>query len=244
MVYVDRGGGAYEQRAVRLGRAGDEFWEVLDGVASGERVVTTASMLVDAQAQLNAVVAGTEAGSATAVAPAPPGGTNAPGGSNAAAPALTEPLPALTEAQRKAAMEFIAQTARLSEALAADSVANFNTEAARVHALLPDLVRAFDSAGPWRRWLQEIEAAGHLMEAAEIKEARKMFHPLSEAVSGWAAVLRRQQAGFGAWKIYRCPMTKDSFPGAPRTGNWIQAGASIRNPYFGAEMLDCGSEVK
>ena len=71
-----------------------------------------------------------------------------------------------------------------------------------------------------------------------------MFHPLSEALTAWAAALRRQELGFNTYKIYRCPMTKDSFPGAPRTGHWIQAGGSVRNPYFGAEMLDCGSEVK
>ena len=33
-------------------------------------------------------------------------------------------------------------------------------------------------------------------------------------------------------------------PGAPRTAEWLQLAAPIRNPYFGAEMLDCGSEVK
>jgi hypothetical protein len=31
---------------------------------------------------------------------------------------------------------------------------------------------------------------------------------------------------------------------SPRTAEWLQLAAPIRNPYFGAEMLDCGSEVK
>ncbi len=39
-------------------------------------------------------------------------------------------------------------------------------------------------------------------------------------------------------------MTKDAFAGAPRTAEWIQFDLPIRNPYFGAEMLDCGSEGK
>jgi len=54
VLYVDKGGGAYEQRRLRLGRAGDDEYEVLDGVADGERVVTQGGMLIDAQAQLNA----------------------------------------------------------------------------------------------------------------------------------------------------------------------------------------------
>ena len=51
IVYVDAGG-HYESRAVKLGRAGDEFWEVLDGLKAGERVVTTGNLLIDSEAQL------------------------------------------------------------------------------------------------------------------------------------------------------------------------------------------------
>ena len=53
VVYLDKGGGIYEQRQVRLGRAGDNWWEVLEGVGEGERVVTVGNLLIDAQAQLN-----------------------------------------------------------------------------------------------------------------------------------------------------------------------------------------------
>jgi len=30
---------------------------------------------------------------------------------------------------------------------------------------------------------------------------------------------------------------------APQPGFWIQTNSPLRNPYFGSEMLDCGSEV-
>ena len=52
-VYVEKQAGVYEQRKVRLGRAGDDDWEVLEGLAEGERVVTSGNMLIDGQAQLN-----------------------------------------------------------------------------------------------------------------------------------------------------------------------------------------------
>ena len=67
VVYVDKGGGAYEQRRVKLGRAGDEHWEILDGVKEGERIVTTGNLLIDGQAQLNS-----QAGESTSAAPAAP----------------------------------------------------------------------------------------------------------------------------------------------------------------------------
>ena len=51
-VYVERRPGEYEQRDVKLGRAGDVCWEVLDGLKEGERVVVSGSLLIDGQAQL------------------------------------------------------------------------------------------------------------------------------------------------------------------------------------------------
>ena len=52
-VYVEVGAGSYERRSVKLGRAGDALWEVLEGVKEGERVVLSGNMLIDGQAQLD-----------------------------------------------------------------------------------------------------------------------------------------------------------------------------------------------
>ena len=52
-VYVEKAPGTYEPRPVKLGRAGDEAYELLEGVTEGERVVTSGQLLVDGQAQLN-----------------------------------------------------------------------------------------------------------------------------------------------------------------------------------------------
>lgn len=69
VVYVDKGNGFYEQRRVKLGRAGDEHWEILDGVQPAEAIVTTGNLLIDGQAQLNAQV--NEAPSPAPAAPLP-----------------------------------------------------------------------------------------------------------------------------------------------------------------------------
>ncbi len=52
-VFVEKEGGAYQHRSLQLGRAGDDAWEVLNGLREGERVVTSGNMLIDGQAQLN-----------------------------------------------------------------------------------------------------------------------------------------------------------------------------------------------
>lgn len=51
--YVGKGSGAFEMRRLKLGRQGDESWEVLSGLETGERVVTSGNVLIDAQAQFN-----------------------------------------------------------------------------------------------------------------------------------------------------------------------------------------------
>lgn len=51
-VYVEKQPGVYQPREVKLGRAGNSDWEVLDGLVEGDRVVTSGNLLIDGQAQL------------------------------------------------------------------------------------------------------------------------------------------------------------------------------------------------
>jgi Cu(I)/Ag(I) efflux system membrane fusion protein len=57
-VFVDRGAGRFEPRAVKTGAAGDGKVAVLQGLAEGERVVTKANFLLDSESRLRAAVEG------------------------------------------------------------------------------------------------------------------------------------------------------------------------------------------
>ena len=62
-VFVDKGNGRFEPRDVKLGRRGDGYVEVRDGVAEDERVVVSANFLIDAESNLKAALKGfSEAG--------------------------------------------------------------------------------------------------------------------------------------------------------------------------------------
>jgi Cu(I)/Ag(I) efflux system membrane fusion protein len=64
-VFVDRGAGRLEPREVTLGREFDGRYEVKDGVEEGERIVSSATFLIDAEAQIQGALKGfdgTEAG--------------------------------------------------------------------------------------------------------------------------------------------------------------------------------------
>jgi Cu(I)/Ag(I) efflux system membrane fusion protein len=220
VVYVERGNGAYEQRAVTLGRAGDEIWEVVSGLSEGDSVVTSGNLLLDSQAQLHA-------------AGAPPAPASSPS-------AMTVPL---TPEQQTAVLEFLQQTDGLRDALAADDLAKFNSLAPQVHAAQPKLSAALKGAAGWAEPLEKLAAVSHLDAARDLPGARQAFHRLSAEVVEMAKRVRAA-ARIPDLRIFQCPMTKKSFPGAPPRADWLQFSPAIRNPYFGAEMLDCGTEVK
>ncbi|MDQ3621422.1 MAG: efflux RND transporter periplasmic adaptor subunit [Verrucomicrobiota bacterium] len=120
-VYVEQSKGAYQQRRVILGRAGDNSWEVLEGVKAGERVVASGNMLIDGQAQLN----------------------------NLAAPAdetitAHDPAMEMTATEHDAMEKYLSAVAALTATLASDDLKAFN------HALtkLPQPPKGLSATAP------------------------------------------------------------------------------------------------
>ena len=222
VAYVDQGGGAYSRRVLKLGRRGDALVEVASGLSAGDKVVVNGNLLIDGQAEMNRSFA-------------EPAATNAP----AAA------LPALTDAQRRAVREFLALADAITTSLAADQLDEFNTQTAKSHTAMPALMDAFVNADKaWHPLLKVVEEAGHLEKADDLKAARKTFHPFSNAAVALTQALRRNEKEFASLKVFRCPMTKTVFPGAPAAAEWMQLKPVISNPYMGLRMQDCGTEVK
>lgn len=58
VVLIDRGEGRFEPRTVRLGAQGGDWVEVIEGVKAGEKVVTSANFLIDAESNLRAALQG------------------------------------------------------------------------------------------------------------------------------------------------------------------------------------------
>jgi Cu(I)/Ag(I) efflux system membrane fusion protein len=56
VVLVAKGEGRFEPRPIKLGRRGDGYIEVLDGLNAGEEVVTSATFLIDAESNLRAAL--------------------------------------------------------------------------------------------------------------------------------------------------------------------------------------------
>jgi len=58
MAIVDKGSGYFEPREVKVGSKVDNYYEVIKGLKAGERVVTSASFLVDSESNLKAAMGG------------------------------------------------------------------------------------------------------------------------------------------------------------------------------------------
>ena len=56
IVIVDRGDGKFSPRAVKIGRRGQAYVEITDGIMNGDNVVTSANFLIDAESNLQSAL--------------------------------------------------------------------------------------------------------------------------------------------------------------------------------------------
>jgi hypothetical protein len=150
-------------------------------------------------------------------------------------PAAALPKLDLSEAQLNAANDFVAAAAAVSESLSADKIADFNGAAPQVGPTLEALRQSLPADHSWQALLQKV-ADSKLVPAGDLADARKEFLPFSTATADFVKAARQQNERLNSLKLYRCPM-------APKPGLWMQLQGPLRNPYFGREMLDCGTEV-
>ena len=153
IVYVDKGGGAYEPRTVKTGRAGDSDIEIISGLRAGERVVTQGALLLDGQAQL-----------AHAAGPSP--GPEVSGQTSEVSPAIAVDAAAITP--------LALALAEASAALAADDLAGYQK-------VLPTMSAAVHQSGSIHLTLMPL--AEKLVPGPDIKTARRAFEPFATAVA-------------------------------------------------------------
>jgi membrane fusion protein, copper/silver efflux system len=231
-IYIDQGNGAYQHRPVKVGRQGDEFIEILEGLAEGEKVVTSGNLLLDSQAQLSRTSSGAEA-------------RHEHPASTAETPKVSEtqkgqPEAPLSSDQIGAAKEFFASFVfPLNEHLAADKLADYNETVGHAEHAVAPLAAQFKAGSPLETQSAKIVAESKkLTKAKDLAKARADYKTFSAATVDF---YRAAAPGLNLpAKIYKCPM----FPKMGQNAFWVQAKAPLRNPFFGAEMLECGVEVK
>ncbi|MDX1951049.1 MAG: efflux RND transporter periplasmic adaptor subunit [Verrucomicrobiota bacterium] len=223
VAYVDQGSGAFARRTLKLGRRGDSLVEVAKGLATGDKVVVNGNLLIDGQAEMNRAF------------------TSAP--EHPATGMSTNTMP-LTDLQKKAVDQFVNIADAVSTALSKDDLSQFNAAGDSAMKATETLSEALKDRKELQDMLKHLSDARHLHGATDLAAARKLFHPFSNSA---ARVLEMIGSASGSppFDLFECPMVDRAIPGVPKKGRWVQAaGRDIGNPYFGAEMLDCGQKVK
>ncbi|MES2659986.1 MAG: efflux RND transporter periplasmic adaptor subunit [Verrucomicrobiota bacterium] len=221
VVYIDKGGGAYEQTPVKIGRRGDKLVEILSGLKPGDKVVTNGNLLIDGQAEMN------RSFMTPTAAPVPV--------------ALTEGLAAR---QREAIQKFAKIADSMAAALAADDLAAFNKASESAMMTTAGLMESLAGIPGTKENLKALGNARHFHGFEDLKPARTAFHKFILPATAVLEPLRTTK-GFPELQIWECPMVDQAIPGVSKTAHWIQLdGRPGNNPFFGAAMLECGKEIK
>lgn len=118
----------------------------------------------------------------------------------------------------------------LARAKVASSELGKATEALR-EADIPESGRQ-----PWIKFAATVaDATDKIEQAPDIDSARAEFERLSLASEEALRVLGSTMAMY----VMHCPMAFDG-----RGAKWLQSSQDLRNPYFGASMLSCGSTLE
>jgi hypothetical protein len=144
---------------------------------------------------------------------------------------------ALTVNQSQALTAFLAESAGISQALAADDLEQFHGHIANLPGVWSSLQKEFGETHRLSELIQSLTVLDQGKPAQDLAEAREQFLSFSTAVVELAKQLRKEDPAFAGLKIYHCPM-------APKPGLWLQAQGPLANPFYGAKMLKCGEEVK
>lgn len=215
VVFVDRGNHTYATQEISLGRVGDTDAEVVSGLKEGDKVVTEGALVLDGQAQLAHAAVGA--------------GTHDHG---AAAPQKISVEVPKHDAAAYAALKTLAfAAADAADLLASDNLAGYQKQLPALRDALTAYVAAFPGAA------NTALAKMKLADGPDLDAARRAFEPFSTELADLAKAQHlHHKEGL---TIYQCPM-------APvlGTGRWLSKSKTLRNPFFGSAMLECGEQIE
>ena len=227
--------GLFEGREIVLGSRAGDLYIVRDGLKEGEEVVVNGAFKIDSAVQIQAGPSMMN----------PEGGGPVPGHHHDGAhPATTAP----SLKPIAAPDAFRSQLAGVYEAYLAVHKALANDDLAQAQIAAVASAKALDAVDmtllegeAHMLWMERTPAMSsavrNLAEAKTFESLRNALAPLSEAlvqairVVGWDAN--------GKLYLVQCPMALKG-----KGATWLTDTNEVRNPYFGATMLDCGSVIE
>lgn len=215
---------SFEFREVTLGRSTGDKYEILDGIKSGEEVVTNGAFVIDASAQLN----------------------NQASMMNRTLLKSEKQKPGKVIAKFESNDPFKAQLSKVMNQyiLLKDALVHDNSKMSIQHA--KDLLSTLQNVDMklvkgdanmfWMKRQQQLKKASESIIATDkIIDQRVAFDKLSQSMIEVATA-------FGAFSndlyVQECTM---AFNG--KGANWLSQEHEILNPFYGSQMISCGSVI-
>jgi Cu(I)/Ag(I) efflux system membrane fusion protein len=229
LVFVDKGSGKLEPRFIRVGRSFTQtdangeasYEEVLEGLSEGERVVSSANFLIDAESRIQGALKTWDDESETKQKniPTPAQNQKTPVGQNAA-PALQSILGAYD---------------RIHESLAKDQIDGVAAQAVALRGSIRQLISSTPEQmkqESYRGAVTKLRRTAEGFDARNLEDGRAQFGFFSADL---IAFLKLYPALIDhSLYTITCPVWKES------PAQWLQTTAEVKNPFLGKQMPDCG----
>jgi Cu(I)/Ag(I) efflux system membrane fusion protein len=230
LVFVDKGSGKLEPRFIQVGRSFTQtdangevtYDEILDGLSEGERVVSSANFLIDAESRIQGALKTWDDENETKQKKSP------------ATPAQSQKTPLGQTAVPAFQLVFGAYD-RIHESLAKDQIDGVAAQAVALRgairqliSLAPELVKEEH----YRNALAKLRRTAEGFDARNLEDARAQFGFFSADLIAFI----KQYPALIDHPLYTitCPMWKES------PAQWLQTTPQFKNPFLGTQMPDCG----
>jgi membrane fusion protein, copper/silver efflux system len=230
LVFVDKGSGKLEPRFIRVGRSFSQtdssgeasYDEVLEGLSEGERVVSSANFLIDAESRIQGALKTWDVESETKQQNSP------------ATPAQSQKAP-LGQNAVPAFQSVLGAYDRIHESLVKDQIDGVAAQAVSLRASIRQLISSTPELMKeegYRNVLAKLRRTAEGFDARNLEDARAQFGFFSADLIAFLKVY----PALADHPIYTitCPMWKES------PAQWVQTTAQVKNPFFGKQMPDCG----
>jgi len=231
LVFVDKGAGKLEPRFIRVGRSFSQtdangaeasYDEVLEGLSEGERVVSSANFLIDAESRIQGALKTWDVESETREQKSP------------ATPAQSQKTPSRQNAV-PALQSVLGAYGRIHESLVKDQADGVAVQVVALRGAIRQLISSTPELMKdegFRNALAKLRRTAESFDARNLEDARAQFGFFSADL---IAFLRVYPA-LVDHPIYTitCPMWKES------PAQWVQTTAQVKNPFLGKQRPDCG----
>jgi Cu(I)/Ag(I) efflux system membrane fusion protein len=227
LVFLDRGEGKLLPRYVQVGRSfttSDDqgegsYYQVLNGLQEGDRIVASANFLIDAESQVQGALKDWQ------------------GEQPEATPGSTEKMPeGSPHTDFNAAVKPVVESyEKMHESLASNRFAEVQAEAETLQKGIHGLVNAGPGAKAelYKDLLEKLDSSADRFMPKDIEQARVEFGQLSADLIVFLKEFT-PQSGDPLYTI-KCPMWNKS------PAVWLQDSTDVKNPFLGPAMLTCGN---